>query len=81
MKTIILWAVLDVHLATLSEILTCPARLVQIITYSKGRRDEMILSIHLFRRPSVQSIRPIMVCLLRRGGENSGVMGQSNWLL
>lgn len=30
MKTIILWAVLDVHLATLSEILTCPTRLVQI---------------------------------------------------
>jgi hypothetical protein len=28
------------------------------ITYSKGRRDEMILYIHPSRRPSVQSIRP-----------------------
>jgi hypothetical protein len=38
----------------------------------------MILSIHSSCRPSVPSsirpsIRPVMVCLLRRGGENSGV--------
>ncbi len=38
------------------------------ITYSKGRRDEA--SFH----PSVpSSIRPVMVCLLRQGGENSGI--------
>jgi hypothetical protein len=44
------------------------------LTYSKGHRDEASFN------PSIpSSIRPVMVCLLRWGGENSGV--STRWML